>query len=558
LAVEGLEGSLTTDLDGQHYPRLPTFPSLCQCVSSRGMRDLLEEQLIKNKFWRKFLCGTVLLLAGGSFLNARSTAANTLEIPNSFNSGGSAVLISQAKQSARAICPVQLEGAINRIADRTRSSRWGILVQTLDNDPGRRKTLFARNATTLLIPASNNKLFTTAAILTKLGAQYRIRTSVYGDNTQPNQAGLRIVGRGDPSLTTAQLALLAQQLNQQGIQQVTQLIGDDTYFRGSAINPDWDRDDTLAGYGAPVNSLMLNQNGIGLTLFPQSVGQPLRIQWNDPTDTDQWRVNNRSVTVAAGAGEYVDASRSANQWVIQVDGQLRVGSEPEPVSVSVPNPGNYLVAKFRTALINAKIGVANSTVVQATPTPAGLVELGTVDSPPLSQLLIETNQESNNTYAEALLKTLGRVQTPTNLNATESGTAAVKAILSPLGVNSAQYRMVDGSGLADRNRASVTAFVQTLQAMVQGSEAPFYRNSLAIAGVNGTLKKRFRNTPAQGRLFAKTGTISGVVALSGYLNPPDYAPLAFSVLVNYSSDSPSTIRSAVDEIVLVLTRLKSC
>jgi D-alanyl-D-alanine carboxypeptidase/D-alanyl-D-alanine-endopeptidase (penicillin-binding protein 4) len=522
------------------------------------MRGSLETQLANNRFWQNFFCGTVFLLLGGFFPQARSTAAKSPELPTLSNAAGSAVLLSQAKQSTRAICPIQLEGAINRIADRSRSGRWGILVQTLDNDPGRRKTLFARNATTLLVPASNNKLFTTAAILTKLGAQYRIRTSVYGDNTQPNQTDLRIVGRGDPSLTTAQLALLAQQLNQKGIQKITQLIGDDTYFRGSAINPYWDRDDTLAGYGAPVNSLMLNQNGIGLTLVPQKVGQPLKIQWNDPTDADQWRVNNRSVTVAAGAGESVDAFRSSNQWVIQVDGQLRVGSEPEPVSVSVPNPGNYLVAKFRTLLLNAKVAVTNSTVVQATPTPAGLVELGAIDSPPLSQLLIEANQESNNTYAEALLKTLGRVQTPTNLNATESGTAAVKAILAPLGVNSAQYNMVDGSGLAARNRASVTAFVQTLQAMAQGSEASFYRNSLAIAGVNGTLKKRFRNTPAQGRLFAKTGTISGVVALSGYLDPPDYAPLAFSILVNYSGGSTSTVRSAVDEMVLVLTRLKSC
>ncbi|UBF26506.1 D-alanyl-D-alanine carboxypeptidase/D-alanyl-D-alanine-endopeptidase [Kovacikia minuta CCNUW1] len=466
-------------------------------------------------------------------------------------------LISQAQPIANPICPAQLGRAINRISDRVGGARWGILVQTLGNRANR-KTLFSRNPTTLLIPASNNKLLTTAAVLTKLGAEYRIRTSVYGEGTDPSLATLRIVGRGDPSLTTAQLTSLTQQLRQKGIQQVTQLIGDDTYFRGAASNPDWDREDTLTGYGAPVNSLMLNQNGIGLTLFPQRVGQPLRVQWNDPTDREQWRLNNRSVTVSASSGEYVDAYRDANQRMIWVEGQLRAGSDPEPVAVSVPNPGNYLVAKFRTALETARVTVASSTVVKSTPTPPGLVELGAIDSPPLSQLLVETNRESNNIYAEALLKTLGRIQTPTNLNATGSGIAAVQTVLSSLGVNSTLYTMVDGSGLADRNRASTEALVQTLQAMAESPNAQVYRDSLAIAGINGTLNKRFRGTPVQGNLLGKTGTISGVVSLSGYLTPPNYPPLALSILVNHSSGSAATIRSAVDEIVLLLARLRSC
>ena len=469
-------------------------------------------------------------------------------------------VLAQASTSG-AICPAQLGGAIARITNRPALAnvRWGILVQTLDT-PTRRQTLFARNATTPLIPASNIKILTTAAALTALGSNYRFRTAVFGDRTQSNlsQPTLRIIGHGDPTLTTPQLKTLVQQLSQKGVQQVEQLIGDDTYFRGAATNPYWDADDTTQGYGAPVNSLMLNQNAIGVTLFPQRVGQPLRVQWDDPTDASTWRISNQTVTVSANGSEFVDAARPSNQALMRLTGQLRVGSEAETIAVSVPNPGNYLIDKFRTALAAANIVVQRSTVVKMTPAPPGLVELAAVESPPLAQLLVETNRESNNIYAETLLKTLGVTQTASNQDATASGIAAIKATLTPLGVNAAGYSMVDGSGLASRNRASSEALVQTLQAMAQRPDAAVYRNSLAIAGVNGTLKNRFRNTAAQGRLQGKTGTIEGVVALSGYLTPPNHPDLAFSLLTNYAGTSTATVRGAVDEIVLVLTRLRSC
>jgi serine-type D-Ala-D-Ala carboxypeptidase/endopeptidase (penicillin-binding protein 4) len=455
------------------------------------------------------------------------------------------------------LCAAQLGSTIDRITKRSSLAgvRWSIVVQSL-GDP--RKTLFTSNATTLLIPASNNKLLTTAAALKALGAQYRFRTAVYGDSTQPKLATLRLIGRGDPTLTTAQLTTLAQQLQQKGIQQVEQLIGDDTYFRGAATNPYWDADDTLQGYGAPVNSLMLNQNGIGLTLIPQRVGQPLRVQWDDPTDASSWRVSNQSTTVSASGSEYVDAVRVLNQRLIRASGQLRAGSEAEPIAVSIPNPGNYLIDKFRTTLTNANITIQRSTVVKTTSAPPGQIELAAIESAPLAQLLVETNRESNNTYAETLLKTLGALQSPGSQDTTASGIAAVKATLTPLGVNPAGYSMVDGSGLASRDRASAAALVQTLQAMAQTPDAQVYRNALAIAGVNGTLKNRFRNTAAQGKLQGKTGTISGVVALSGYLTPSNHPDVVLSILTNYSGATTTAVRSAVDEIVLVLTRLRPC
>lgn len=455
-------------------------------------------------------------------------------------------------------CPAQLPASIDKVLNRLPTVRWGILVQTLDA-PANRFTLYARNPDTLLIPASNNKLFTTVAALQQLGASYRIHTTITGNSRSPALSTLRIIGRGDPSLTTAQLTELAQRLAQQGIQQVDLLIGDDTYFRGAATNPNWDPDDTLQGYGAPINSLMLNQNRIGVTLFPQRVGQPLRVQWDDPTDAQTHHFVNRTVTVAKGQDEFVQVERDrTNGFLIRVEGQLQAGSLSEPAAASIANPGNYLVEKFRQALLANQIAMTESTVVKTIAAAPGEVELLTLESPPLSDLLKETNQNSNNVYAEALLKTLGTVQNPRAQDATESGIVAVKAILAPLGVHPNSYQMVDGSGLADQNRATSTALVQTLQAIAQSSNAQVFRASLPVAGVSGTLSDRFRGTVAQGQLQAKTGTITGVVALSGYLTPPSYPPLAFSILANDPKISASHLRIAVDEIVLLLTRLRSC
>ncbi|MEP0918202.1 D-alanyl-D-alanine carboxypeptidase/D-alanyl-D-alanine-endopeptidase [Leptolyngbya sp. DQ-M1] len=385
------------------------------------------------------------------------------------------------------ICPAQLGGTLDGIVDRLPAS-WSVLVQT-QAARGTRQNLYARNPFTQLVPASNNKIFTTAAALAKLGAQHQIRTPVFGNTNSPDLLTLRVIGQGDPSFGTAQLNSLTQQLRQRGIRQVQQLIGDDTIFRGADYNLFWDADDRGEAYAPPVNSLMLNQNVIG-----------------------------------EGA---------------------------------VSNPGNYFVGEFRQRLAGAGVQVKSSTLVKRTPAPPGEVELASVISPPLSRLIFTTNQDSDNAYAEALLKTLGRLQDPNSSDSTASGVAAVRSILTELGVNPNRFSMVDGSGLAGRNRASAEALVQTLQAMAQRPDVDVFRRSLPVGGVSGTLSNRFRNTPAQGIVFAKTGTISGVVALSGYVTPPNYSPIVFSIIVN-SNHSPSTVRASVDSLVVALTRLRNC
>jgi serine-type D-Ala-D-Ala carboxypeptidase/endopeptidase (penicillin-binding protein 4) len=464
--------------------------------------------------------------------------------------------VAQTPPPAAGVCPAQLGSRLNQLSGRVAGVRWSIAIRPTGSTGS--ALLYSQNANTPLIPASNVKLLTTAASLQQLGAAYKIRTSVTAPALAASLPTLRIVGRGDPSLTPRQLGQLTTQLAQRGIRETALLIGDDTFFRGALVNPNWDAEDTVYGYAAPVNSLILNQNAIGLILIPQQVGQPLRVQWEDPTDAIDWRLSNRSRTVASNQSEFVDVYRDRSQRLVYVDGQLRVGSASEPAYAAIDNPGNYLVQKLRNLLAASQIRVAQSTLVRSTPAPPGEVELAFVESPPLSELIRETNQASNNVYAEALLKTLGRTQTPATVDATTSGTAAIRQVLTPLGVASGQYALVDGSGLSDRNRASATAFLQTLQAMARGNNAPVFRASLPVAGVSGTLKDRFRGTPAQNRVWAKTGTIGGVVALSGYITPPSYDPLSFSVLANFSGASTTAVRNTVDEMVITLARLRRC
>jgi serine-type D-Ala-D-Ala carboxypeptidase/endopeptidase (penicillin-binding protein 4) len=289
---------------------------------------------------------------------------------------------------------------------------------------------------------------------------------------------------------------------------------------------------------------------------PQTLGQPLRVEWDDPTEGRRWRLDNRSQTVAATATESLQVGRDLHQPVLQVRGQIRIGSAPEPVAVSVSQPSEYFVEHLRQALSNAQIQV-DRTLIADTPAQAA-PEIAAVESAPLAALITVANQNSNNLYAEAILRSLGNSHSADSTDTLASGIAALKAALTRLGVDPSSYHLVDGSGLSRHNLISPQAIVQTLQTMTQSPNAAIYRNSLSLAGVNGTLRNSFRDTPMQGRLWAKTGSLTDVTSLSGYFEPPDYPPLVFSILVNQGGSAMNQVAPAIDEILLLLTQLQSC
>jgi D-alanyl-D-alanine carboxypeptidase/D-alanyl-D-alanine-endopeptidase (penicillin-binding protein 4) len=452
--------------------------------------------------------------------------------------------------TTKSICPSQLGTAIDAVINRPLFSRgrWGILVQPLSTG----QTLYSRDAEKYFTPASNLKLLTTAAALQQFGANFRIRTSIY----QNGNGVLRVVGRGDPSLNDTQLQKLAQQLKQKGITQIRQLIADDSYIQGDIVNPTWQWEDVQSDDGAPVSSFILNQNIFSFKLVPQAVGKSLQVLWLDAGEAKQWRIINQSATVAQNQPTYVNVTRELSGTVLRIQGQLTTNSEPSLINLPVVDPNYYFLRRFRTALATEKITLGQTLVVNGG---VNQEEIAFVESPPLSELLMETLQNSNNLYAEALLRALAVKKTRLkNQTSADVGLEVVKASLTKLGVDPANYILVDGSGLSRRNLVTPEAFVQTLRGMAKTPTAYIYRASLPVAGKSGTLKNRFQDTPAEGIVQAKTGTLTGVVSLSGYMNAPKYEPLVFSIIVNQSDQSATVVRQAIDEVVVLLTQLHHC
>jgi serine-type D-Ala-D-Ala carboxypeptidase/endopeptidase (penicillin-binding protein 4) len=460
-------------------------------------------------------------------------------------------VLAQNNANSEKICPSQLAAKIDAIASRREftRSRWGILIETRD----RGNKLYQKDADKYFIPASNVKLMTTAAALQTLGIQERIRTPIYNDN----QGNVIIVGKGDPTITETQLQDFAKQLKNKGITQINQLIADDSYFQGDTINPHWEWEDVQSGDGAPINSLIFHQNSLELILSPQRLGQPLQVKFADQNNASQWQIENQSVTVGKNEAEFVEVGKDLTKPVIKIRGKLQVGSDDESVYVSISNPAHYFLQQFQQVLMNAGIRVKQLSV---TAKPQTLTqELGIIASPNIGELVKETNHVSNNLYAGVLLRLLGKKGSVNpNLNSEEKGLEMLKVTLSQLGVNGDSYYLKDGSGLSRQNLVTPQALVQTLRGMSKSGNASIYKNSLPIAGVSGTLKNRLKNTSAEGIVYAKTGTLTGVGALSGYIDSPNYEPLIFSIIVNQSELSTAKLRNAIDDIVLILSRVQNC
>jgi len=491
-----------------------------------------------------------------SFLTLRShwSALLLLAVQLSLTPQVLAAQVSERVESSQKICEAELPQAVEKIINRPQfeRSRWGILVQPLATD----RNLYSLNARAYFVPASNAKLLTTAAALLSLGADYRIRTPIYSDGTPPKLTTLWVAGRGDPSLTTNDLKLLARRLKRQGINAIAQLIVEDSYFQRPGQHPTWELADTNFYYATAVSSLILNQNQVDLTLSPQAVGAPLRLSWSDAIAARQWQIIPLATTAEAGSAYSIEVNRFFAKLVLEIRGELAADSDPDPWGIAIPGPTDYFLASLRQVLEREGITVEQISISATQLSPESWTKLLNLESPPLAELIQETNQASNNLYAEVLLQTLG-AETGSQ-RTLSAGLNALQQTLAELGVNPESYHLADGSGLSRHNFLSPEAAVQTLKLMARSPQADIYRNSLPLAASRGTLRRRFQDTPLAGNLRAKTGTMTGVSALSGYLDVPGYQPLVFSILLNRSRQPVSAQREAIDELVLLFNRLQVC
>ena len=495
------------------------------------------------------LLGTLILLLGNlsSQVQAIGFPQPNVVIARSGPASG------QSKPIEPSLCPEHLSDSIRKIIDQPnlRRSRWGIQVQTLESED----ILYQLNGDQFFTPASNVKLLTTAAVLQRLGTDFRVRTPVYATGSAPNLKTLTLVGRGDPSLTTEKLQILVEQLKQLGIKKTEKLIVEDSYFKAPTVNPTWEWEDLLFYYAAPVSSLIINENAVTLTLSPQVMHQSLAVEWSDPIAAKQWQIKNEAS--AAPQGTPYNISITAKPWQSQlvIEGSLGIKSAPDTFGIAIPAPERYFLETLEQLLIQAGIGVDETILSTKKRSYASRRPITMLESDTIGKLIQKVNQDSNNLYAEALRQIL--------IAEISEGVEdkPFSQPLSELGVDATSYQLIDGSGLSRRNFVSPASLVQLLISMSQTPISQVYRDSLAISGLSGTLKNRFRDSEIANHFVGKTGTLTGVSALSGYLTPKAFPTLAVSIMVNQSNQPASVLRDAIDQIIqriYYLDLLSSC
>ncbi len=400
-------------------------------------------------------------------------------------------------------------------------------------------------------PASNQKLVTAAVALDLLGPDYRYRTSCYGHIEDHKLRELEIEGHGDPSLGVEDLWRLARALKAQGVDAVEgDLWVDQSRFDDQFEPPAFDQQPhEWASFRAPVSAISVDQNTITLNVLATQAGRPARV-WFEPPGVA--KVSGTVKTVAAGGGQQVTWGVSAVPGGVKADlgGHVSVGQPRLRFVRRVADP-RLLPGKVLAELLG-ELGVKFSGRVKLGKRDGG-ERLTYLTSPPLSVLLREMGKNSDNFYAETIFKTLaGESQ-----GAPASSASAAERVLEWLegaGLANPQTKIVNGSGLFDANRVSTGTLAGLLaKVYLDPSLGPDFLAQLAIGGVDGTLRHRFRSAKDRGRVRAKTGTLHDVDALGGYvLSSSGRLPIVFALLVNGIDNQHAAVRKEFDRAVSTL------
>lgn len=432
---------------------------------------------------------------------------------------------------------------------------WGIEVR----DPAG-TVLYARNAARPMVPASNLKLIVAAAAAHHLPADYRFRTSLYA--TGPVRDGvlegdLVLYGRGDPMISsryfptrTAVFEMIADSLRARGIRRITGgVVADESWWDREYVREDWDPSDRLWWYAAPVSALGFNDNSIDFRILPgASAGAPARITAEPASGA--YRLQNATRTVAAGGRQTVDFERGTGPGAVRAFGQIPLGAGASTESFAVDDAARWTGTVFREVLEARGIAVARGEV-RIVSDPAASVSGGSAAlvewlSPPLPQAIGPVLLTSQNWFAEALVKTMGReVQ---GRGTWEAGLALERAFLTQVvGIDPADFVLRDGSGLSAHNRVTPRALARLLEYVRDTPRQAVVRARLPVSGAqDGSLRSRL--TDLSGRVSAKTGYIGGVNSMSGFVRAADGRELVFVVLANGRGERAQVVR-AIDDVV---------
>jgi D-alanyl-D-alanine carboxypeptidase/D-alanyl-D-alanine-endopeptidase (penicillin-binding protein 4) len=398
-------------------------------------------------------------------------------------------------------------------------------------------------------PASNAKLWTAYAALRALGPQHRFVTTLAGAREGSVVPRLVLIGTGDPSLRSADLVDMALELRALGVRKVTELAVDQSAFDDVHVPPAFEQQPSeWAPFRAPVSAVAVDGNTLTLRVVPGKVGELALVEATPPGAVV---VRAAVRTVAKAKAEKLELSLSGNgtQVEARVSGTVPAGERHTLLVRRLDDPALAAGLALKKALVD--VGVAVGEVKLGAR--ASEKSLVTRSSRPLAELVTRLGKESDNFYAEQIFKALGAAKREP---ATASRAAArVEALLREAGALDAGTKVRNGSGLFDASRATAAGMTELLRvAALDARVGPELMGSLAIGGVDGTLRGRLGALRERRAVRAKTGTLEAVVALSGYvLGPPGRGPLAFSFLVSGAKDHHADAKKAMDASLVAIT-----
>ena len=468
---------------------------------------------------------------------------------------------------------------------------WGIEVVSLKDGT----VLYSMNADKLFTPASNTKLFTTAAAMAMIGPDYRFKTTIETDGGVDRYGRLTgslfVVGRGDPNISGRSLPYylrterkdpamkvfedLADQVVKSGVKYIDgDVVGDDSYYAFERYGEGWAQDDMVWEWGAPVSALTVNDNVVFVSIFPaDKPGDKAFVQITPYAE--YYKVDNRVMTTPAGTGPrriYITREPGSNQ--LTLFGNIPVDDTGANEALAIEDPAQFAADAFRSMLEKRGVVVYGqpktkhtelatlSTFSVTTIAPAGGGEseskprppmpnsrtvLASYDSQPLSQDLKVINKVSQNLHAELMLRLLGREKGAGGT--IEAGLETLRNFLLQAGVHPDEYVFFDGSGLSRQNLVTPHAIVRLLQYASTQPWGAEYADTFPVSGLDGSLSDRFRGTASQGRVQAKTGSLGHVNSLSGYATTLSGDRVAFSILSNNHNLPNKRALDSIDQIV---------
>jgi D-alanyl-D-alanine carboxypeptidase/D-alanyl-D-alanine-endopeptidase (penicillin-binding protein 4) len=470
---------------------------------------------------------------------------------------------------------------------------WGIEVVSLSSLKTTGRTLYSQNADRLFTPASNTKLFTTAAALALIGPDYKFRTTVETTGTLDRYGRLNgdlvLVGHGDPNLSGRELPYdlhtqrnddpiqaleaLADALVQQGVKFIDgDIVADDSYFAFERYGEGWSQDDLVWADGAPVSALTINDNVVFVNILPADRAGEKAFVSVKPF-ADYYRLDNRIITTPAGTGRKFFVNREPGSMVLTLWGNMPLGDAGANEALAIEDPAEFAAGLFRQLLEKRGIVIyghqrtrhtelatlSTFSVTAVAPSRGGSdndgpssplkasqpITLASYESKALLQDIRVINKVSQNLHAEILLRLLGRERG--NAGTVEGGLEVLRGFLTKAGVSSDVF--YDGSGLSRQNLVTPHAIVQLLRYCSTQPWGADYKATFSISGVDGSLTERFNSPRLRNRVMAKTGSLGGVKALSGYATTDSGQEVVFSILSNNFNLPAKRVTDAIDELV---------